>query len=50
METLNNQPKTELEKKKNSIHKNLLIVFTTVGIISFTLGALVNYHTLKRLK
>ena len=37
------------ETKKEKIHKNLLLVFTAVGIISFTLGALVNYHTLKKI-
>ena len=51
MEILNPQPKpTETEEKKNRIHKNLLIIFTTIGIVSFTLGAMVNYQTLKRLK
>ena len=35
--------------KKEKIHKNLLLVFTAVGIISFSLGALVNYHTLKKI-
>lgn len=37
------------ETKKEKIHKSLLLVFTAVGIISFTLGALVNYHTLKKI-
>jgi hypothetical protein len=37
------------ETKKEKAHKNLLIVFTAVGIISFSLGALVNYHTLKKI-
>jgi hypothetical protein len=35
--------------KKEKIHKNLLLVFTAVGIISFSLGAMVNYHALKRI-
>lgn len=37
------------ETKKEKLHKNLLLVFTAVGIISFTLGALVNFHTLKKI-
>lgn len=39
----------ELAKKKDKIHKNLLIVFTAIGIISFTLGSIVNYKTLKKM-
>mgnify|MGYP005994516335 CR=1 FL=1 len=39
----------EETSKKEKIHKNLLLVFTAVGIISFSLGALVNYHTLKKI-
>jgi len=40
---------SEKETKKEKIHKNLLLVFTAVGIISFSLGAMVNYHALKKL-
>lgn len=40
---------SEKESKKDKIHKNLLLVFTAVGIISFSLGALVNYHALKKI-
>lgn len=37
------------EKKTEKIHKHLLITFTAIGIVSFTLGALVNFYTLKRI-
>jgi hypothetical protein len=40
---------SEKQTKKDKIHKNLLLVFTAVGIISFSLGAMVNYHALKRI-
>lgn len=32
------------------IHKHLSTVFVVVGIISFTLGAIVNWYTIKRLR
>lgn len=41
---------TENQRKIDGLHKNLLIVFTAIGIVSFTLGSLVNYYTLKRIK
>lgn len=37
----------EKPNSKDKVHKNLLIVFTAIGIISFTLGAMVNYRVLK---
>jgi hypothetical protein len=38
------------EKQKNTnIHKHLSTVFVMVGIVSFTLGAIVNYYTIKRI-
>lgn len=43
------QNKEGQDTKKQKVHKNLLIVFTIVGIVSFSLGALVNYHTLKKI-
>lgn len=31
------------------IHQHLSTIFVVVGIISFTLGAIVNYYTIKRI-
>ena len=44
--------KEESEKKVTGkdVNKHLSSVFVIVGIISFTLGAIVNYYTIKRLK
>ena len=40
----------EVKKEVNSqIHKHLSTIFIVVGIISFTLGAVVNYYTIRRL-
>jgi cytochrome c biogenesis protein ResB len=40
----------EIKTEVNSqIHKHLSTIFIVVGIISFTLGAIVNYYTIKRL-
>jgi hypothetical protein len=40
----------ENKKRENTtIHKHLSTVFVMVGIVSFTLGAIVNYYTIKRL-
>ena len=40
----------EIKKEVNSqIHKHLSTVFVVVGIVSFTLGAIVNYYTIKRI-
>ena len=40
----------EIKTEVNSqIHKHLSTIFVVVGIISFTLGAIVNYYTIKRL-
>lgn len=47
---MENQNNTEVKKEVNSqIHKHLSTTFVVVGIISFTLGAIVNYYTIKRL-
>lgn len=35
--------------KEPDFHKHLSTAFVVVGIISFTLGAIVNYYTIKRL-
>jgi hypothetical protein len=39
--------KKEVNKK---IHQHLSTVFVSVGIVSFILGAIVNFYTIKRLK
>jgi hypothetical protein len=40
----------EVKKEVNSqIHKHLSTIFIVVGIVSFTLGAIVNYYTIRRL-
>ena len=40
----------QTETRKERIHKNLLLTFTIVGILSLTTGFMVNLYTLKRLK
>jgi hypothetical protein len=37
------------EDVNSQIHKHLSTIFVVVGIISFTLGAIVNYYTIRRL-
>ena len=37
------------DQKKNNVHQHLSTIFIVVGIVSFTLGAIVNYYTIKRL-
>lgn len=37
------------QEKNTKIHKHLSTIFVVVGIVSFTLGAIVNYYTIKRL-
>jgi len=34
----------------SQIHQHLSTVFVVVGIISFTLGAIVNWYTIQRIK
>jgi hypothetical protein len=47
MEIQNN---SESQKEaKSKIHTHLSTTFVIVGIVSFTLGAIVNYYTIKRL-
>ena len=48
-ETLNNLPESESQKKYEKFHKHLSTAFIMVGIVSFTLGAVVNLLTIKRL-
>ena len=39
-----------IKKEVNSeLHKHLSTIFVVVGIISFSLGAIVNWYTIKRL-
>ena len=37
------------EKKVNGVHPNLYKTFLVLAMISFSLGALVNYYTLKKI-
>jgi hypothetical protein len=47
MENTNNE---EIKKEVNTqVHKHLSTIFVVVGIVSFTLGAIVNYYTIRRL-
>lgn len=47
MENVTNE---EVKKEVNTqVHKHLSTIFVVVGIISFTLGAIVNYYTIRRL-
>ena len=50
MEELNSTEKQEVKQEVNTqLHKHLSTIFVVVGIISFTLGAVVNFYTIKRL-
>ena len=41
----------KIEKNVNTqIHKHLSTIFVVVGIVSFTLGAIVNWYTIQRIK
>jgi len=47
---MENQDSAEIKKEVNSqVHKHLSTIFVVVGIVSFTLGAIVNYYTIRRL-
>jgi len=51
MEELNKTEQEEVKKEVNTqIHKHLSTVFVVVGIISFSLGAIVNWYTIQRIK
>jgi hypothetical protein len=47
----NNAQSDEQNKKDASAktHQHLSTIFVVVGIVSFTLGAIVNYYTIKRI-
>jgi len=50
MQELNSTEKQEVKKEVNSqLHKHLSTIFIVVGIVSFTLGGIVNFITIKRL-
>jgi hypothetical protein len=50
MQELNSTEKQEVSQEVNSqLHKHLSTIFVVVGIVSFTLGAIVNFYTIKRL-
>jgi hypothetical protein len=38
------------EEVNSQLHKHLSQVFVIVGIVSFTLGAIVNWYTIQRLR
>ena len=47
----NDQIESEIKKDVNAqIHQHLSTIFVVVGIVSFTLGAIVNWYTIKRLQ
>jgi len=49
--TSNEQLDVKIKKDVNAqIHQHLSTVFVVVGIISFTLGAIVNWYTIQRIK
>lgn len=54
VDALNKSQMTENDKKikeevNTQLHKHLSTIFVVVGIISFSLGAIVNWYTIKRL-
>ena len=50
MGEINNSEDKKIEKEVNSqLHKHLSTIFVVVGIVSFTLGAIVNFYTIRRL-
>ncbi len=47
---MENVTNDEVKKEVNTqVHKHLSTIFVVVGIVSFTLGAIVNYYTIRRL-
>jgi hypothetical protein len=49
--TKNGQLDDKIQKDVNTqIHKHLSTIFVVVGIVSFTLGAIVNWYTIQRIK
>ena len=51
MVELNSTEKQEVKQEVNTqLHKHLSTIFVVVGIVSFTLGAIVNWYTIQRIK
>jgi hypothetical protein len=51
MDTTNPQIDEKIKKDVNTqIHQHLSTVFVVVGIVSFTLGAIVNWYTIQRIR
>jgi len=49
--TSNEQVDEKIKKDVNSqIHQHLSTIFVVVGIVSFTLGAIVNFYTIQRIR
>lgn len=47
----NGQIDEKIQKDVNKqIHQHLSTIFVVVGIVSFTLGAIVNWYTIQRIK
>ena len=47
----NGQVDEKIQKDVNKqIHQHLSTIFVVVGIVSFTLGAIVNWYTIQRIK
>ena len=47
----NDQIDAKIKKDVNTqIHQHLSTVFVVVGIVSFTLGAIVNWYTIQRIR
>jgi len=40
---------TEKQETSSKVQKHLSTIFVSVGIVSFILGAIVNYYTIRRL-
>jgi len=49
--TSNEQIDATIKKDVNAqIHQHLSTIFVVVGIVSFTLGAIVNWYTIQRIR
>ena len=47
----NEQVDEKIKKDVNAqIHQHLSTIFVVVGIVSFTLGAIVNFYTIQRIR
>jgi len=49
-EEISTEDKKVKAEVNSQIHQHLSTVFVVVGIISFTLGAIVNWYTIQRIK